>query len=262
MKPKLKATASFTIEELHTIASQSEREEKIRVLDVFCGAGGVGWALKDLFSSPRVDGTFAGVDKEDHSGTYPGKFIKMDVADLSLDSLGLSEPVDLVWLSPPCQAYSKLSHIWHDDPKEVHPTFDDLNVRELANSLGKEFVIENVVGCGDLQDPIRLNGPAFNRNFLYERLFETSFDVNSWIGTPTGEEIKFCEVSEKAQAEAKAIPSSWSKTAIRSALPRVYIGYILSHCPTLNDITPEKEAYLELGAGNGQKWLSDYQTPL
>lgn len=265
MQPPVTTEREYTVEELaaHAITHEPVEEQPIRVLDVFCGAGGVGWALKDPFKSERVRGTFLGIDKEPHGDTYPGQFKQIDVQDLTLDALGLSEPVDLVWLSPPCQAYSKLSHISHDNPKEVHPTFDELGVHELAETLGTEYVIENVVGCDDLRDPVKLNGPAFGEPYIYERLFETSFDVNSWREKPTGDEIRMCKVGEKEQARAKGVPEDWSKTAIRSALPRVYIGYLISHCPTLDDLHPNnaRDAYRKCGAGDGQRWLSEYATP-
>lgn len=260
MPPMLDIEREYDIDEFAEIVAEQEPFEPVRILDIFCGAGGVGWALKDLFTAPGVDGTFTGVDIEDHSETYPGEFVQMNVNDLSLDALGLSEPVDLVWLSPPCQAYSKLSQIWHENPKEVHPTFDELEVHRLAEELGKEYVIENVVGCDDLRNPVKLNGPAFNQRFLYERWFETSFEVNSWREDSVGGELRFCDVSENKQARAKGVPEHWSKQAIRSALPGVYIGYLLSHCPTLTDITPSgaQEEYLRCGAGDGQTWLSAF----
>jgi len=80
---------------------------------------------------------------------YPGEFRHLDARDLTLEALGLDRPVDLVWLSPPCQAYARPSHVHYDDPKAVFPTFEDLGVRDLTR-LGREYVIENVVGCDDL----------------------------------------------------------------------------------------------------------------
>lgn len=249
-----------SIEELARLVRTDDVSEPIRIVDVFCGAGGVGWALKDIFGAPGTRGTFTGVDIVDHSDTYPGKFVQINAEDLTLDTLGLDEPVDLVWLSPPCQAYSKLSRIWYDDPKAVHPTFEDLGVRRIANNLGKEYVIENVVGCDDLRNPIKLNGPAFGKPLVFERWFETSFNVNSWRADANGDEMRFCEVSESDQAKAKSVPAEWSKADIRSALPRVYVGYLISHCPTLSDVHPEniKDDYRRCGAGDGQRWLSEY----
>jgi len=137
-----------------------------------------------------------------------------------------------------------------------------LNVHKLANTLGKEYVIENVVGCSDLNDPIKINGKAFNRNFVFERLFETSFEINSWVEQPDGSEKKFCNMGNKEMAKVKGVPQTWSKSAIRSALPREYIGYLISHCPTLEDVTltRAKRGYRLCGAGDGQTWISEFQT--
>lgn len=254
---------THSIEELAKIATNRPPEHKVgpvRILDLCCGAGGVGVALRNLLNHGSQEGRFIGVDIEDHSDTYRGEFVQADVSTLTLDKLGLSVPVDLVWMSPPCKAYSKASYIHHDSPKEVHPTFDDLNVYEIAESLGKEYVIENVPECGDLRDPIELNGPAFDLQLLFKRAFSTSFPVNSWTEEPTGDEYKLANLSQRKLAELKGVPPEWGKSALRSAIPREYVGYLLSHCPTISDLTLDDAvtAYRTLGAGEGQTFLTEY----
>ena len=84
----------YAVDELVEIAAADQRE--IRVLDVFSGPGGVGYALRELFTAPGVDGWFCGVDETDYSERYPGEFRQLDARNLTLDALGLDEPVDLV----------------------------------------------------------------------------------------------------------------------------------------------------------------------
>jgi len=123
-----------SLDTLAELASSDQRE--IRILDVFSGPGGVGFALRELFTAPGVNGWFCGVDETDYAERYPGEFRHLDARDLTLEALGLDEPVDLVWLSPPCQAYARPSHVHYDDPKAVFPTFEDLGVRDLTR-LGR-----------------------------------------------------------------------------------------------------------------------------
>jgi len=189
---------------------------------VFSGPGGVGFALRELFTAPGVNGWFCGVDETDYAERYPGEFRHLDARDLTLEALGLDEPVDLVWLSPPCQAYARPSHVHYDDPKAVFPTFEDLGVRDLTR-LGREYVIENVVGCDDLRDPVELNGVAFGERYVYRRLFETSFDLPEWSvrADPEQETVPMDSVGEKEYARVKGthFATEWDKTEIRAAIP-------------------------------------------
>jgi site-specific DNA-cytosine methylase len=118
------------------------------VVDLYSGPGGVGCALDDL-SVKHI-----GVDKEDYSDTYPGEFIQADASDLDFIESLLSP--DLLWMSPPCQAYSELSwcnssRLGFDHPKDYYATFDDLNVREVIDVLDPDhYIIENVRSAADL----------------------------------------------------------------------------------------------------------------
>lgn len=267
----MKTEREWSIDELATLESvrspttrPPEANREIRVLDIFSGPGGVGYALRTCFTQPNARGWFMGVDTTDYADRYPGRFRQADATDLTLADLGLEEPVDCVWLSPPCQAYSKLSHVHYDDPKEHFPTFDDLGVHDLAERLGREYVIENVVGCDDLENPTKLTGSAFDQRFIYERWFETSFQVPDWRPPTADDAVRMDSVGEREYAQIKGVPhaAEWDKTEIRSAIPPVYVGYLLSHCPTLPEIEPPGgvDEYRKLGAGDGQMWLSEFGT--
>lgn len=120
------------------------------VLDLFCSAGGVGLALESL-GIPHV-----GVDIEDKSDKYAGDFIRADASSIDsiVDALhekyGEVPDFKLVWLSPPCLAYTPLSHVnasrydWDETPKERYPTIPELNVHLVAESMADDYIIENV----------------------------------------------------------------------------------------------------------------------
>lgn len=241
-------------------ATSQRRREPIRVLDLYCGGGGVGRALSRLLSS--LTGTYIGVDIEDKSHIYPGEFMQADASTLTLSDFDRYQPVDLVIASPPCQAYSKLSYIHHDKPKDVHPTFDELNVRGVCERLGKEYIIENVVGCDALRDPITLNGGAFDLDVTFTRKFETSFQVNSLTTQPDPDALTIGEDNENDIANAKHIPTTLSKQEIRSAIPAKYVAYLLSHCPSLPEIHPPGDEnchmYRDLRTPDDQTVLDQY----
>lgn len=227
----------------------SKQEREIRVLDICSGPGGVGVALREAFSQPNLDGWFLGVDVDDHEATYPGRFVQRDLRELTLENLGLGGKVDLVWVSFPCLAYSRLSHIHHDDPTEVHPTIPEFNVRELCGRLGHEYVIENVETCHDLREDrtIRVNGRPFDRPIHYPRKFETSFHDRFKMGDgqftgPTDDVdlVPTATANRHELAKAKGIPeaSEWAEQEVKSAIPPQYVAFVLSHCPTLPEVRP------------------------
>lgn len=205
------------------------------VVDLYCGAGGVGLALEELGFN------HIGVDVEDFSETYPGEFIQ---ADASRPPINHSP--ELLWLSPPCTAYSTLSyankhHFGYDDPREFYPTFDELRVREVIEELDPtHYIIENVPTCEDLDEPTALNGLAFGKSYDNLRHFETSFPCPRFVaeGEPTVVMNTRLTKSQSAKplAEAKDIPLEWGEQSIRSAIPREYVQYLLHYCPSTPDV--------------------------
>lgn len=127
--------------------------------DLCCGAGGVsraalslGWEVVGVDIKPQPE--------------YPGPFILADALKPPL-----KPGADLVWVSPPCQGYSRFIYTpsrW-TTPRLVP------QLREVAKALGRHYVIENVATCKDLRDPARLCGYQFGLPLIRHRLFETSF---------------------------------------------------------------------------------------
>ncbi len=142
----------------HT-GAQSSRP---RLLDLFCCAGGAAAGYH------RAGFDVVGVDI-DHQPNYPFEFHRADA--LRLDPAFLAG-FDAIHASPPCQAYSDLAarngnaHEW---PRLIEP------VRDMLESTGKPYVIENVEGA-PLINYIVLCGTMFDElRVLRHRLFETNF---------------------------------------------------------------------------------------
>lgn len=214
----------------------TDQEETPVVVDLYCGRGGVGRALE------RLGWTHIGIDIEDYSDDYPGEFIQADATNPPLTGTA-----DLIWASPPCQAYSKLNKSAYDDPTNEYPTIPELNVRTICNELGSEYIIENVVTCEDLRDPVKLNGKAFGLPFHQERWFETSFDVPDHRATSHGRNrapipIGGCrnrndqERRKERLAIAKRLPVDWPESAVISGIPDHYVRYLLYWCPAVPNV--------------------------
>jgi DNA (cytosine-5)-methyltransferase 1 len=145
----------------------------VLVLDLYCGAGGAGRGLQ------LAGFEVVGVDNVPQPH-YPGHFIRADAFEF-LATEDLSR-LDLIWASPPCQAYSSLKHApgKHRDADLIGATRDAL-VRSR-----KPYAIENVLGARPLLvDPVLLCGTMFGLKtpggfeLQRHRLFETSFPVEA-----------------------------------------------------------------------------------
>jgi DNA (cytosine-5)-methyltransferase 1 len=131
----------------------------MKALDLFCGAGGASMGLAQAgYEVVGVD-----IAEQPH---YPFTFHQADAMTFPL------EGYDLIWASPPCQAYSLAQRIM----KNEHPDLIRPLRKRLQDSL-KPYVIENVPGA-PLRDPVELCGAMFHGLKTYRhRLFECSFPV-------------------------------------------------------------------------------------
>lgn len=134
----------------------------MRALDLFCGAGGASMGLH------RAGFEVIGCDirAQPH---YPFAFVQ---ADAMAPPFRLQD-FDLVWASPPCQAYTKSSRRLRDQGR----TYPDLvaDVRDLLEAAGTFWIIENVPGAPIRADVI-LDGTMFpSLRVIRERHFELGY---------------------------------------------------------------------------------------
>jgi len=133
----------------------------MRALDLFCGAGGASEGLR------RAGFEVVGVDLEPQP-RYPFTFHCADALTFPLDGY------DLIWSSPPCQAYSCGAGM--NGTRHLHPDLIAA-VRERMPS-GIPWVIENIMPAASrLRSPFMLCGAMFGLGVFRHRLFETSFPV-------------------------------------------------------------------------------------
>jgi DNA (cytosine-5)-methyltransferase 1 len=145
---------------------------KPRLLDLFCGAGGAAMGYS------RAGFEVVGVDIEPQPN-YPFEFIQCDVMEFPLHAAIFTRDIDAIHASPPCQSYSRaMRHLAFPQPMLLDET------RELLESTGLPYVIENVIGSplphsDDLfgRFGTTLCGTMFGMRIYRHRLFETSFPV-------------------------------------------------------------------------------------
>ncbi len=163
---------------------------KPRLLDLFCGAGGMAAGYADAGFE------VAGVDIAPQPN-YPFEFQQADATAMSQDifrgcwheSYRLSllpgmlnrclGRFDAIHASPPCQAFTDLRSRYpkgHAAP--IHPDYVAA-VRAILVKSGLPYVIENVEGA-PLIDPVTLCGTMFpGLRVIRHRLFETNFPITA-----------------------------------------------------------------------------------
>jgi len=138
----------------------------VRILDLFCGAGGASWGLHQAFPDAEI----VGVD-HCHQPHYPFLFgpFTFALADaMTFPLVGF----DFIWASPPCQAYTPLRAL---SPEKVYPDLVAAT-RVRLQTAGVPWIIENVPGA-PLRDYITLCGTMFGLRVYRHRRFESSWPV-------------------------------------------------------------------------------------
>jgi DNA (cytosine-5)-methyltransferase 1 len=142
----------------------------VRILDLFCGAGGAAAGLHRVFPKAEI----IGVDNRPQP-RYPFQFAQTDATKYPVKGF------DFVWASPPCQKFTALKTMYN--ARKDHPDHVGSTRRRLITS-SIPYVIENVPGA-PLKDPFLLCGSMFpelrTKDGAYElrrhRLFEASFPI-------------------------------------------------------------------------------------
>ena len=140
----------------------------MRLLDLYCGAGGSAMGLHQAFPEAEIVGVDIFPQKH-----YPFTFKLGNVLDLELSFL---MDFDFIWASPPCQRYSPGAGKWGTQAK--HPHLIPIT-REMLLQSGKPYVIENIAAAKKhLIDPIMLCGTQFDLGVFRHRLFESNFYIS------------------------------------------------------------------------------------
>jgi len=129
----------------------------MRLLDLFCGAGGAGMGYH------RAGFEVVGVDIKPMP-RYPFEFHQADALEY-LAAHG--HEFDVIHASPPCQGYSRLAFVRNMDnyPRIIE------QLRDLLLQTVKPYIIENVPDA-PLINPLTLCGTMFGLKTHKHRIFE------------------------------------------------------------------------------------------
>ena len=137
----------------------------MRLLDLFCGAGGAAMG----YHRAGID-EIVGVDNR-LQPRYPFDFVKADALEYVAEH---GHEFDAIHASPPCQAFSQAVK---KKNRKGRPNLIPAT-REALIQLGVPYIIENVpTACDELREPVTLCGSSFGLPIRRHRLFES----NIWI---------------------------------------------------------------------------------
>lgn len=143
-------------------------QQKPRLLDLFCGAGGCSMGYH------RAGFNVTGVDiaPQPH---YPFELHQADAMDYLIKH---GHEFDVIHASPPCQEYSATRYLRDSNASILNYIVNRRSkligeVRTALQSIGQPWVIENVPGA-PLPSAIELCGTMFGLPLLRHRWFEAS----------------------------------------------------------------------------------------
>jgi DNA (cytosine-5)-methyltransferase 1 len=135
----------------------------VRALDLFCGGGGATRGLQD--AGYHV----TGVDIRPQPRYCGDRFVRDDAMEWLRGNRDALNRFDLIWASPPCQAYSEL----------VPPAYRLLHPDLLGETLAilraqpAQYIVENVAGARRyFKSPVVLCGSMFGLQVQRHRWFE------------------------------------------------------------------------------------------
>ena len=207
-----------------------------RILDLFCGAGGCAVGYH------RAGFDVVGVDHRPQP-SYPFEFVQGDALEYVVAH---GHEFDAIHASPPCQRYSIATKVHGQEKAATHPDLV-LPCRELLNSSGLPWVMENVVGA-PLDNPVMLCGTMFGLRVFRHRLFESNVFLmtpphpkhNGSTGShrgysrgetgPGGRNGYVCVAGHNfvREAGAKAMGIDWmrNRRELANAIPPAYCRFI------------------------------------
>ncbi len=200
----------------------------MRLLDLFCGAGGAAMGYRRAGF-----GDIVGIDIHQQKH-YPFTFIQDDALDYLRDH---GWAFDVIHASPPCQRFTAFQY---SQPRRVNRHCDFVGLtRTGLDAIGVPYIIENVVGA-PLIRPVQLCGSAFGLGvaqgqLLRHRLFEHNGPLSGVRCVHCGPSVMVCGHGKDGYrgnglcaADARAaMQIDWmTRDELAQAIPPAYTEFI------------------------------------
>lgn len=138
----------------------------MRLLDIFCGAGGASKGYR------QAGFEVEGLDIK-HGKRYPFTYHRLDFNTLDVDML---RGYDFIHASPPCQTFSITKNLRNAQGKSTDKVDLLEPTRKLLQASGVPYIIENVPGA-PLINPVQVCGSSFGLKVRRHRLFESNLPL-------------------------------------------------------------------------------------
>mgnify|MGYP003450739250 CR=1 FL=1 len=231
---KKKNVPLATVSEVVDMLGRNKLSKEYRVLDLFCGGGGVSMGIY-LAGASKVTGVDIKEEPEYPCLTSDDfTFIQADATKFDMDFL---RSFDFIWASPPCQSYTFASARW----RNLGKTYPDLvePTRNMLLSSGVPFCMENVISA-PLRKDLLLCGEMFGIKVIRHRIFELNGfkarqpqHVSHKGSVKAGHYVTVAghggdgKASLKAWQDAMQIHWMKNKKTLAESIPPVYSRYIL-----------------------------------
>jgi DNA (cytosine-5)-methyltransferase 1 len=217
----------------------------VRVLDLFCGAGGAAVGIHRAWPEAKI----VGVDIKPQKH-YPFVFCQLDAMSFEPWTL---KTYDFIWASPPCQRYSVVT------PKAKKNAHPDL-LGEVFNRLiasGVPFVVENVPNARSrFTHPVMLCGSMFGLRCRRHRIFEAYFNfcapkpcdhsVRPLLVTTAGVNSRNNGNFKSVKNAPLAYGIDWmTGDELKEAIPPAYSEYIAKQYDLVRHRAPAKDGLME-----------------
>lgn len=231
---KKKNNPLATVSDVVNMLGRNTLSKEYKVLDLFCGGGGVSMGLY-LAGASKVTGVDIKEEPEYPSLTSEDfTFIQADATKFDMDFL---RQFDFIWASPPCQSYTFASARW----RNLGKTYPDLvePTRNMLLESGVPFCMENVI-TAPLRKDLTLCGEMFGIKVIRHRIFEINgFKARQPAHIPHRGSVKQGhyvtvaghggdgKASLKAWQDAMQIHWMKNKKTLAESIPPVFSRYIL-----------------------------------
>lgn len=210
---------------------------RLKALDLFCGAGGAGMGL----SRAGYDVTGVDINRQPY---YPFEFVQGDALDADLSGY------DLVWASPPCQAYTEMQRMHKNSAAHkdlVAP------MRAKLEAWGGLWIMENVKGS-PLKTSVMLCGTMFGLRIAKHRYFEANFPLpllmppcdhrdiyDPWHGKGrTADKMRAAQGTPWIPSSGGASRKRGETGDTNNAIPPAYSEFLASHAKRVTARLNEK----------------------